>query len=347
MSDSKKDSLNKKINIKNKKEVIKTLNKKKNSNTKAKKTTTTKNKAKEKKIVVEQKVKEEVKETKKIIKPKKIKKTAKKEEKAKLILPKEWKVQPNKNKNKKTSTDTIEATNISGKLKSSIFEEVTEQELQQKKIEDRKNLKKTSITLGIVAVIILVGILIFSKLNNDFLESLRVYEIYSTGEQVILKDGSIWYVVEDSSSSTSTIKLLKDTQIDINSDGKYDNKDKMKYNSTNKATYDVEDKDSVAYYLENEYKEKLTQLIGPIEDISLLTSKEFVKARGKMGYDYEWNEGNWLANSTLGNWWIESSQNGKVYVVTKIGSYKILNASELNFIRPVITIEKDNVEKKD
>ena len=71
-----------------------------------------------------------------------------------------------------------------------------------------------------------------------------------------------------------------------------------------------------------------------------------------MGYGYEWSEGNWLANPSLGNWWITSAEDAKIYstenkiyVVTKNGTYKLCNADTANYIRPVITISKNMIEE--
>ena len=64
-----------------------------------------------------------------------------------------------------------------------------------------------------------------------------------------------------------------------------------------------------------------------------------------MGFGYEWSVGNWLANQTLGTWWIISAQNEQVYAVTSSGVYKLYTADSLNYIRPTITISKELVEK--
>lgn len=340
MSDSKKDSLNKKINLKNKKEATKVLNKKKNTVTKAKKATSSKSKMKSVKKVVETSSKKVVD-----LKKKKPKKIEKKEEKTKLVLPKEWQVQPTKKK--KNQSIKEEPGNLSSKLKSRIFEEVSEQELKTEKNNNKEKTKKDLVKFALVLVALLIVVFIIIKYNDSLKKQLKIYDEYITGEKITLKDNSIWYVIEDSNNSNSTVKLLKETQIDVNNDGKFDAKDKKKYNSSNIATYDINDKDSVAYYLETEYKPYLIEKIGTIKNISILTSKEFVKARVKMGYGYEWQDGNWLANSNLETWWIDSAQNEKVYAVTKIGSYKLYNANELNYIRPVITIEKELIGKKD
>lgn len=353
MDNSKKDSLNKKINIKNKKEATKTIEAKKNHITKQKKVSSTKKKQSIKTNKTETKSTKngelEIKKKKsKLIdtKKKKTTKNTKKEEKAKLVLPKEWQQIKPTSKKKKNAIKK-EPENLSSRLKSKIFEEIDEQQLIEEKKKNKVKAKKNLIKLAILLVLILVVGIFLNEYKKEIEKNLKIYTVYATGDKIVLKDNSVWYVIEDSDNQTSTVKLLKETQIDINGDGKFDGSDKKKYNSTNKDLYDIDDKDSVAYFLENEYKSKLEEQIGKIESISILTSKEFVKARGKMGYGYEWSEGNWLANSSLGIWWINSSQNGKVYAVTKIGSYKLYSANVSHFVRPVIIMNKDLVEKKD
>jgi len=345
MSDSKKDSLNKKINIKNKKEATKALSKKKNNVTKAKKSSSSNTKNNKKKKVPNIKTIETTNVKKVETKKKQTKKVVKNEEKTKLVLPKEWQVQ--KQTKKKTTIQQEPAENLTGILKNSIFEEISEEELIRSKKEKQKKNKKRVIKTIITLLMILVVLFIIVKYKDLMEKSLTVYNEYEIGQTVTLADNSVWYVVSYSDMSTSTVKLLKATQIDINKDGKYDKNDKMKYNSSNKVSYDINDKDSLAYYLENEYKSELAEKIGTISEIGILTTKEFVKIREKMGFDYEWYEANWLANSELDTWWIDSLQTEKAYVVTKIGSYKIYAPNNFNYVRPVITLEKDIIEKKD
>ena len=355
MSDIKKDSLNKKISIKNKKEAVKALNKN-NKTKKTKKNNTSKKKIStyNKKNIAPKKIKEEISNTEK--KTKNIKeKTPNTKKVTKKI--KESKIEQKKNKEvntkiksvtKKTEKDKI-FNKISTKLKDKIFEEVNENDEQiinEKK--DKKNQKKIKWIISSVIILLTLAIItIFLTCNQTIKKSLTIYEEYTIGQKVVLNDNSTWYVIEDSGKKEETVKLLKETQIDINGDGIFDNNDKKKFSSTGKEEYDVTDKDSAAYYLENEYKTYMNQKIGPIKSISLITSKEFVNARNHMGYNYEWTEGNWLANDALGTWWINTSQNGKIYAVSKTGSYKLYSSAKINYIRPVITIDKNLISVKD
>ena len=214
-------------------------------------------------------------------------------------------------------------------------------ELAQK----RKKRKKNMLIILIMSILIVIIGVVLIKYKNILEEKTKIYAEYFIGEKYTLNDGHNWYVIEDSNKNVSTVKLLKEYSLDINNDEKIDTSDMDSYYSSKSTIYDKLDDKSIAHRLNNVYKPKLESRIGKIEDISLLTSKEFVKLRDKMGYGYEWNEGNWLANKDLGNWWIISSQKDKVYAVSSTGAYKLYNATDKNYVRPVITIKKDILQK--
>lgn len=360
--DEKKEKNTKKVGLKNKKEAAKVLSKK--TSTKAKKTptkSTTKKTTKkvvpketEKKVETPKKVEQpKVKKTTKKEEPKKVvkketkkttKKTTKKEEKNKIVLPKEW--QGINKKAKKEKEEPAQKEKFSGRLKHSIFEEVDEKTFLLKKQKEKESIKKTFLGILIIAAIIGITVFILLKYNEELKKQLITYDIYTIGTKVELQDQSIWYVVEDSGNREETVKLLKETILDINGDSKYTDVDKKKYNTLNESNYDINNETSVAHYLETEYKKELENSVGKISEISLLTSKEFVKIREKMGFGYEWTTGNWLASKNLGSWWIISSpKSDSVYSVTTTGSYKLNNANALNYVRPTIVIKKEYIKK--
>lgn len=377
--DEKKEIASKRINIKNKKAATKALTKtsakketstkkpvakkvvKASTNNENEKTEISKNNELSKKVEKESKVTTKKKETKITTSKTKLKKesgkvtkkdtekkaankkkpTKKELEKNKLILPKEW-----KEINKKTKEQEISNDKFSSKIKHSIFEELDEKSFVAKKKEEKEQLKKSIIILLIIVITIALAVFILYNYNDFVKKQLAVYDIYEIGDKVELKDNSIWYVVENSDSKSETVKLLKDTPVDINNDSKLDANDTIKYNSNNLPEYDTTLIDSVGNYLSDNYIFKLQEKVGNIESISLLTSKEFVKIRNKMGFGYEWSEGNWLANSDIGTWWIISKQNEKVYCVTSIGSYKLQSPISPNYVRPTIVIKKSNITTK-
>lgn len=361
MDDKKEKKQPKKINIKNKKAATLALSKASNTKTKKAPPKKVKKEPKQEKKVTQVIETPQIKETKKkeIKKKETVKKEIKKKdtkeqkvkkkkeskkslEKTKIIIPKEW-----QGINKKTPKEKTQLTDetVSGRLKSSIFEEVDEKTYQIQKKKRNESIKKTFLILLIIAVIVALTIFLVLKYNDHLREQLKVYDTYSIGEKVKLKDDTTWYVVLDSGAHESTIKLLSESTIDIDENGKKDDKDKKKYNEQNSDVYDKKDENSIAFYLESDYKVKEEEKVGKIEEVSLLTSKEFVKIRERMGFGYEWSTGNWLASPTLGTWWIISSQNEKIYVVTAKGTYTLTSSTALNYVRPVITISKDSVIK--
>lgn len=382
MSDNKKDSLKKKINIKNKKEAVKALSKKSDTIkqkkvTPKKKQSNNKSLEKNEKVIKNNQIKEiketpiinEKKENNKIVSQNKTKKkmtsiikSADKSKEKKKTIPKKTEKEnkqitkedkkvtekPVEPKKKKKIDDTSITTKITIKLKDKIFEEVQEEDKSKKTKEESKKGKKKIIIISSIVILLLVitGVLLI-KYKGNVKKTLKIYEEYFVGEKITLKDNSIWYVIEDSENDSEFVKLIKETQIDINGDGVFNDSDKKIFSKEGNEEYDSLDKDGVAYYLENTYKEYLNTNVGTIKDISLITSKEFVKARTKMGYGYEWNEGNWLANEGLGTWWINASQNGKVYAVSRTGSYKLYDGNKANYVRPVITIDKELAKKGD
>lgn len=285
------------------------------------------------------------KKSKKEIKLKENKNKKKQEEhKTKLVLPKEWQAL---NEKKEKENEANSSYTLTGKLKKSIFEEVDEETYKNQKKKEKESFKKFLLIGLIVILIVLLAFYLLFKYNENIRNKVTSYGNYVIGDKVKLKDGSIWYVVEDSKDHDSKIKLLKENNIDINSDSKYTAEDKRKYNGENKSEYNSSDAQGVAKYLDG-YKVELEKKVGPIEEISLLTSKEFVKIRERMGFGQQWSTANWLANSKIGNWWVISSpKNDSVYVVTSTGAYRITKANSMNYVRPTIVISKENVEKVD
>lgn len=365
--DEKKVKAPKKISIKNKKDATRTLAKStikgkttsNKKNTSVKKTSSKIEKKNEiktpnnivrkientkgNKDIAKEKVKnkDNIKTKEKVKTKTKIKETSK----TKITLPKEWKVINQKNKEKVNGSKTRPLTDtqgFKGKLRSSIFEEVDEKELIEQKKKGREKLKKNLIILLIVIIVLAVIVIALLKYNDFVKKQLAVYDVYKIGDKVELNDGTIWYVVKDSDSKESTITLLDDALLDTNQDGIVNDSDKYPYNTDNKAEYNIENENSVANFLNKTYKEKLNSL-GKISEVRLLTSKEYVKIRERMGFGYEWTN-NWLAGPTNFRWWIESSQNDKVFIVKSSGTYTLVSPTTSNYVRIVIKIDKDSVK---
>lgn len=235
---------------------------------------------------------------------------------------------------------------IKEKIRNSIFEEEIEEQKEIKKKEKvKRSTGKAIITFAIMLLLFLGSVVVVNKLKGRMKSTLNMYTPYKTGELVTLKDSSKWYVIADSSADKPTVKLLKEVPIDINENDNIDAGDQIQYSKDGKIEYDSSTEGSIANYLETKYKSELTEKVGKIENVSLLTSEEYVKARNKMGYSYEWSEGNWLASSTLGTWWLGSSKKNGILVVTPKGNYRLYSVSQQGYVRPVITIDKDLVKK--
>ena len=305
-----------------------------------------KEEAKRKKQEAKRKKKEARKlEKEKARKEKKKQKEENKKKKTKIELPKEWKtINKNNVKFEKNKTEEKPKT-FKGKLRSSIFESVDEKELEERKRKSRDSLKKTLIVLLILAITI--GLIIYSLLKyNDFVKKqLAVYEPYRIGDKVKLNNESVWYVVNDSDSKNDSVRLLATFAVDVNNDGVVDGNDFVRYNTKNVAEYDVSDENSVANLLNGPIKERYEQSIGKIEELNLLTSKEFVKIRERMNFGDQWDTGNWLAHMNFQRWWIQSEQNNKVYVVSGTGTFFLIEPNSSHLIRPAVTIKKEYVTK--
>ena len=268
--------------------------------------------------------------------------TKKGEPKTKLEIPKEWQAI---SKNTRKSREEEQEKTITTKLKRSIFEELDEREFKEKKAKEKAQFKKTVISILIFIAVIVVAVFLLMKYNDFVKSKFTAYDTYNIGDLVTLEDGSKWYVIENSGEKSDSVTLLKDNLLDVNKDGAVNEYDTLMYNTDNKSDYDIENENSVAYYLEYVYKPELEAAIGKVEEIRLLTSKEYIRARDKMEFGYEWTTTNWLAGLYLNYYWIVSSQNNKVYYVNGYGSYILCSPNKLRLIRPVITIKKELVKE--
>lgn len=232
-------------------------------------------------------------------------------------------------------------------LKAKFIEEVY---VESYKEETKKNAKKASKKLLIVLIICaIIGVCLlfgYKFYKEKIREKLNMYPKYVIGDEVKLKDDSTWYVLEDTDGSEANVVLLSPGLLDVNADGKIDSKDTKIY-SKNGVKYDVKDETGLAYYLNNDYKTKLEAKIGELVDVSIISTKQFVEMRDRFGYGYQWKNGNILARNGGSGYWILSERNNKVYVVKADGTFKLENYTATKYIRPVITINKDQVTKVD
>ena len=261
------------------------------------------------------------------------------EKKTKLEIPKEW-----QEINVKKQKTVEKEKGLNKKIKRSIFEELDEVEYKEKKKKEKEQFKKSVIILLSIVLVSVIAVFLLFKYNDHVRSRFATYDKFNIGDIVRLSDGSFWYVIDDSGEKEETVKLVYEYVIDVNGDGQITSEDELVYNTENKSEFDEENENSVAYYLVNEYKPKLEEKIGAkIKEVRLLTSKEFVTIRDTLEFGYEWYTGNWLANQYLKDWWIISSQNNKVYVITTTGAYILYSPSTVKYVRPAIEIKKEHI----
>ncbi len=188
------------------------------------------------------------------------------------------------------------------------------------------------------------GFIFYKKYQDKIKHDLNMYEVYTLGQQVKLADDSIWYVVDTSDGSRADVNLLSQTSIDTNGDGQVNDADRMQF-SSGSVKYDVLDSTSIAYFLQNQYKQKLEEKVGEINSISLMESKQFIKMRDTLQYGYEWDGENILTTNTMYLYYLATSQNEKMYIVNRRGTYKMVNPTEKYYVRIVINVDKTSIKK--
>lgn len=154
------------------------------------------------------------------------------------------------------------------------------------------------------------------------------YKVYKVGEYLTIENNN-WYVIKESNSNDNEVILLSETDFDINQDGILDDKDKLDFKSIEKL-------------FNSDIKKQFSNK--KIHNIRLLKSEEYISARDKMNFGYDWNEENWLAGKTKGKWWLSTKKYGKIFSVKTNGAYSMDSESDKNFIRLVIEVSKFNLK---
>ncbi len=217
-------------------------------------------------------------------------------------------------------------------------EKVPKEKKQEKKPKSRK---KIYILFFLVAIILIALLVIgITKNNHKIFFDFKAYKI---GDEVVLENDSKWYVIDDSGIDKQDISLLSATILDINKDNKYDDNDKIAFDSDNQTEYTTKNDKNIGYFLNEKAKEILN--IKEAKEVRLLTSEEYIKIRRTMEFGYDWKEGNWLAGKDLGSWWLKTTKYNKIYVVNERGSYKLSNANSKNYVRVVIKVNKSIIKQ--
>lgn len=245
---------------------------------------------------------------------------------------------------KPKTTEKKHEENLGNRIKKSIFEE--KEQPVYKTPKKKKNIVKylgkngIFIIIGGILIFLALLIIIISLVKGSSKKIIDDYTVYPLGETVYLVDNSKWYVIQDDGASSPYVTLLRDKVLDINGDDIIDENDKLPFSTDGKVTYDTSNEGSAPYYLENTYKKYLEEKVITVKSVALLTSKQYIKVRDALNYGYEWQEGNFLANDTVGIWWIDGVQTEKVYAVGINGSYRLFYPDSKNYVRPTITVKK-------
>lgn len=112
--------------------------------------------------------------------------------------------------------------------------------------------------------------------NNSSSDLTDKYEIE---DPIILKDGTKWHVIKESSEYSNYISLVRDERLDINGDGisittgMANEPDRKAFDTSGSKKYDDKSPTNLGYYLNTTYKSSLTKLNDIIE-IRILDVKE-------------------------------------------------------------------------
>ena len=200
--------------------------------------------------------------------------------------------------------------------------------------------KKKVILISILSVLIIAVILpiiIFKREPIIF-----TFKSFNAGEKVTFS-GTEWYVIKDTDIDEKEVELISKLPFDLNRDGKIDESDTVEFDTENSVEYTTVDKNNIGYYINNAVLNMIEEKSG-VKEIRLLTSDEYITLRDQMEFGYDWNEGNWLASEDTKTWWLRTSKYSHIYVVTERGSYMLDEATNKNYVRPVIKVLKNYVK---
>lgn len=200
--------------------------------------------------------------------------------------------------------------------------------------------KKKVILISILSVLIIAVILpiiIFKREPIIF-----TFKSFNAGEKVTFS-GTEWYVIKDTGIDEKEVELISKLPFDLNRDGKIDESDTVEFDTENSVEYTTVDKNNIGYYINNAVLNMIEEKSG-VKEIRLLTSDEYITLRDQMEFGYDWNEGNWLASEDTKTWWLRTSKYSHIYVVTERGSYMLDEATNKNYVRPVIKVLKNYVK---
>ena len=191
--------------------------------------------------------------------------------------------------------------------------------------------------LSVLIIAVILPIIIFKREPIIF-----TFKSFNAGEKVTFS-GTEWYVIKDTGIDEKEVELISKLPFDLNRDGKIDESDTVEFDTENSVEYTTVDKNNIGYYINNAVLNMIEEKSG-VKEIRLLTSDEYITLRDQMEFGYDWNEGNWLASEDTKTWWLRTSKYSHIYVVTERGSYMLDEATNKNYVRPVIKVLKNYVK---
>lgn len=185
---------------------------------------------------------------------------------------------------------------------------------------------------------------------------------YKIGDAVTLKDGSKWHVVRNSSEYSEYVYLLYDSTIaPLNTypdNGNVDDYDTgWQFDASNRNYYYETDSKNIAYWLENDIKDKFK-----LEEdfyLSILTRDEYIYLSDNLsreGLTAEVLNGStakhWFFNHTLRCWWLYDNDYNKAslsmwnngFDESSLGSTLVVNSNSVYNLRPTMTVKKTAIQ---
>lgn len=113
---------------------------------------------------------------------------------------------------------------------------------------------------------------------------------YSIGQAIRLNDNTKWHVISDSSEYSNYVTLIRDERLDINGDGfvvdtgSEDDPDRIPFDKSGSKEYSVDSESNIGYYLNNTYKNSITNL-DDILEIRLPHKEEIDNLKYAIGFD--------------------------------------------------------------
>ena len=188
----------------------------------------------------------------------------------------------------------------------------------------------------------------------------NVYDTYKIGDEVTLKDGSKWHVLEYSSNDNQYVTLLSD--YNLNSDGTYNDEcqgninDSGSYQCSTRSfdvdgtnIYDENDNNNIGYFIKNTYAPLVKKSLSGVINVDLPTVQQIAHVENISNIENGFSiKSSWLKTT---NYWTKNVFNDTTDQVFSVyGYYSSANSYHSIYnggmgVRPVIIISKKQIIK--